>query len=54
MFSAESNGEGPRSKFEQEDGQTDREKIARARVCEVSGATLHPILKKEKKRKTEE
>ena len=38
-FSVESSGEGPRSKFEQEDGQTDDEKVAHTSVCEVSGAT---------------
>ena len=30
FFSVESDGEGPRSKFEREDGQTDAEKLARA------------------------
>ena len=35
----ESDGEGPRSKFEQKDRQTDREKMARASVCDASGTT---------------
>ena len=34
-FSVESDGEGPRSKFEREDGQTDGGKLARARICDV-------------------
>ena len=37
-FSVESNGEGPWSKFERKDGQTDSEKMACASVCDVSGA----------------
>ena len=40
FFSVESDGEGPRSKFDWEDGQTDCKKTARATVCGVSGATL--------------
>ena len=39
IFSVESDGEGPRSKFKQEDGQTESEKMARVGVCIVSGAT---------------
>ena len=35
VFSVESDGEGPRSKFEREDGQTDGEKLARASICDV-------------------
>ena len=35
FFSVESDGEGPRSKFEREDGQTDGGKLARARICDV-------------------
>ena len=35
FFSVESDGEGPRSKFEREDGQTDGEKLARASICDV-------------------
>ena len=34
----ESDCERPRLKFKQEDGQTDGEKLARASVCDVSGA----------------
>ena len=37
MFSVKSNGEGPRSKFEREDDQTNSEKMAQVR--DVSGAT---------------
>ena len=43
-FSIESDGEGPTSKFKQEDGQTHsdkkKKKTARASVCDVSGTTL--------------
>ena len=35
FFSVESNGEGPRSKFEREDGQTDGGKLAHASICDV-------------------
>ena len=35
FFSVEPDGEGPRSKFEREDGQTDGGKLARARICDV-------------------
>ena len=35
FFSVESDGEGPRSKFEREDGQTDGGKLARASICDV-------------------
>ena len=35
FFSVESDGEGPRSKFEREDGQTDGGKLARGRICDV-------------------
>ena len=35
FFSVESDGEGPRSKFEREDGQTDGGKLARVRICDV-------------------
>ena len=35
FFSAESDGEGPRPKFEGEDGQTDGGKLARASICDV-------------------
>ena len=40
LFYVESDGEGPRSKYEWENGQTDRQKMARVRVCHFSGATL--------------
>ena len=33
FFPAESDGEGPRLKYEQEDGQTDGEEMARASFC---------------------
>ena len=39
FFPVESNGEGPRSKLEWEDGRTDSEKMARVSVCDISGAT---------------
>ena len=39
FFSVKFDGEGSRSKFEQEDGQTDREIMARASICDVGGAT---------------
>ena len=41
IFSAESKGGSPRSIFEQEDGQLQLggEKLARACVCDGSGAT---------------
>ena len=41
-FFADSNGEGPRSKFEREHAQTDGEKMSqwRVSVCDASGATL--------------
>ena len=39
FFSLNSDGEGPRSKFEQEDGQTDSEKVAHASACDIIGAT---------------
>ena len=42
FFSVESDGEGPRSKFEREDGQTDGGKLARASICGRHGATLVP------------
>ena len=35
FFSVESDGEGPGSKFEREDGQTDGGKLARASICDV-------------------
>ena len=35
VFSVESDGEGPRSKFEREDGQTEGGKLARASICDV-------------------
>ena len=40
FLSVESNGEGPRSKFEQDHGQTDGKKVARASVCDVSSCHL--------------
>ena len=36
FFSVESDGEGPRSKFEREDGQTEGGKLARASICDVT------------------
>ena len=39
FFSVESGGKAARLKFEDENGQTDSEKMARASNCDVSGAT---------------
>ena len=39
FFLVESNTEGPRLKFEVEDGRTDSEKMAHASLCDVTGAT---------------
>ena len=41
-FFVESDGEGPRSKIEREDGQTDSIKMTRVIVCNVSGVTSPP------------
>ena len=35
FFSVESDGEGPRSKFEREDGQTDGGKTGTCGICDV-------------------
>ena len=42
FFSVESDGEGPRSKFEREDGQTDGEKTGTCEYLWRHGATLVP------------